>query len=99
MNGADTAFILAAAGLVMLMTPGLALFYGGMVRGKNVLGTFLQSFFLVALISLERCILVIRCRLDRMSVVLSVIFPGLPSGVWGPRRAPIMQRPFPRQCL
>lgn len=53
MNGADTAFILAAAGLVMLMTPGLALFYGGMVRGKNVLGTFLQSFFLVALISLE----------------------------------------------
>ena len=44
MNGADTAFILAAAGLVMLMTPGLALFYGGMVRVKNVLGTFLQSF-------------------------------------------------------
>ncbi len=37
-NGADTAFILAAAGLVLLMTPGLALFYGGMVRSKNVLG-------------------------------------------------------------
>ncbi|WP_136795742.1 MULTISPECIES: ammonium transporter [Desulfosediminicola] len=53
MNSADTAFILAAAGLVMLMTPGLALFYGGMVRGKNVLGTIMQSLFLIALISLE----------------------------------------------
>lgn len=50
---ADTAFILAAAGLVMLMTPGLALFYGGMVRSKNVLGTILQSLFMIALISLE----------------------------------------------
>ena len=53
MNGADTAFVLAAAGLVMLMTPGLALFYGGMVRSKNVLGTIMQSLFLIALISLE----------------------------------------------
>ena len=53
MNGADTAFVLAAAGLVMLMTPGLALFYGGMVRGKNILGTIMQSFFLLALISCE----------------------------------------------
>jgi len=49
----DTAFILASAGLVMLMTPGLALFYGGMVRGKNVLGTILQSFILISVISLE----------------------------------------------
>lgn len=53
MNKADTAFILAAAGLVLLMTPGLALFYGGMVRGKNVLGTIMQSFFMIALISIE----------------------------------------------
>ncbi len=53
MNGADTAFVLAAAGLVLLMTPGLALFYGGMVRSKNVLGTIMQSLFLIALISLE----------------------------------------------
>ena len=49
----DTAFILAAAGLVMLMTPGLALFYGGMVRSKNILGTILQSFILISVISLE----------------------------------------------
>ncbi len=53
MNKADTAFILAAAGLVLLMTPGLALFYGGMVRGKNVLGTIMQSLFMIALISIE----------------------------------------------
>ncbi len=53
MNNADTAFILAAAGLVLLMTPGLALFYGGMVRGKNVLGTIMQSLFMISLISIE----------------------------------------------
>jgi len=53
MNGADTAFILAAAGLVLLMTPGLALFYAGMVRGKNVLGTIMQSLIMISIISIE----------------------------------------------
>jgi len=53
MNAADTAFILAAAGLVLLMTPGLALFYGGMVRSKNVLGTIMQSLIMISLISIE----------------------------------------------
>ena len=53
MDKADTAFILASAGLVLLMTPGLALFYGGMVRKKNVLGTIMQSLFLISLISIE----------------------------------------------
>ena len=53
MNGADTAFILTAAGLVLLMTPGLALFYGGMVRGKNVLGTIMQSLIMISIISFE----------------------------------------------
>jgi ammonium transporter, Amt family len=53
MDKADTAFILAAAGLVMLMTPGLALFYGGMVRRKNVLGTIMQSIILISLVSLQ----------------------------------------------
>lgn len=52
-NTGDTAFVLAAAGLVLLMTPGLALFYGGMVRSKNVLGTFMQSLIMIALISIE----------------------------------------------
>ena len=49
----DTAWILMSAALVMLMTPGLALFYGGMVRTKNVLGTIMQSFMVIALISVQ----------------------------------------------
>ncbi|WP_457573079.1 ammonium transporter [Desulfolithobacter sp.] len=53
MNAADTAFILAAAGLVLLMTPGLALFYAGMVRSNNVLGTIMQSLIMISIISLE----------------------------------------------
>ena len=40
--GADVAWILAAAGLVLLMTPGLSFFYGGMVGSKNVISTMLQ---------------------------------------------------------
>ena len=53
MNTGDTTFVLISAALVMLMTPGLALFYGGMVRGKNVLGTVMQSFIVLALVTLE----------------------------------------------
>ncbi len=49
----DTAWLLASSALVLLMTPGLALFYGGMVRRKNVLGTMMQSFILVALVSVQ----------------------------------------------
>jgi len=52
MNAADTAFVLICAALVMFMTPGLGLFYGGMVRSKNVLATIMQSFILVGLISI-----------------------------------------------
>jgi len=51
-NQADTAWILACAALVMFMTPGLALFYGGLVRSKNVLGTIMQSFFALGLVSI-----------------------------------------------
>lgn len=49
----DTAWVLISAALVFLMTPGLAFFYGGMVRSKNVLGTIMHSFFIVAMISVE----------------------------------------------
>ena len=52
LNGADTVFILMSTAMVMLMTPGLALFYGGMVRAKNVLGTVMQSFFMVGVASI-----------------------------------------------
>jgi Amt family ammonium transporter len=50
-SAGDTAWVLASAGLVMLMTPGLAFFYGGLVRGKNVLGTLMHSFIVIGLIS------------------------------------------------
>ena len=43
-NGADTAWILVSAALVLLMTPGLAFFYGGLVRSKNALNTMMMSF-------------------------------------------------------
>jgi Amt family ammonium transporter len=49
----DTAWVLISAALVLLMTPGLALFYGGMVRSKNVLGTIMQSFMVIAIISIQ----------------------------------------------
>jgi len=53
MNSGDTAFVLISAGLVMLMTPGLAFFYGGMVRRKNVLAVLMQCFTILCVLSLQ----------------------------------------------
>jgi ammonium transporter, Amt family len=50
-NTGDTAWVLMSTGLVMLMTPGLAFFYGGLVRQKNVLSTIMHSWFILALVS------------------------------------------------
>jgi Amt family ammonium transporter len=50
-NAGDTAWVIMSAALVMLMTPGLALFYGGLVRRKNVLSTIMHSFFILGLVS------------------------------------------------
>ncbi len=47
----DTAFVLMSSALVMFMTPGLGLFYGGMVRRKNVLATIMHSFFIVGMVT------------------------------------------------
>lgn len=53
MNAADTAWIMVATALVLLMTlPGLALFYGGLVRARNVLSVFMQCFAIAALMSI-----------------------------------------------
>jgi Amt family ammonium transporter len=53
-NSGDTAWLLTSAALVLLMTaPGLALFYGGMVRRKNVLAILMQSFILAAVVSVQ----------------------------------------------
>src|SRR6267378_4868294 len=53
-DSGDTAWVLTSSALVLLMTaPGLALFYGGMVRQKNALATIMQSFIVLALISVQ----------------------------------------------
>jgi ammonium transporter, Amt family len=49
----DTAWVLASAALVLLMTPGLAFFYGGLVRRKNVLSVLMQCFMVVALVTIQ----------------------------------------------
>lgn len=51
-NGADTAWMLTSSALVLVMTPGLAFFYGGMVNKKNVISTMLQSFICMVVITI-----------------------------------------------
>ena len=53
MNAGDTAWVLMSTALVMLMTPGLAFFYGGMVRRKNVLGILMQCFIILCVLSIQ----------------------------------------------
>jgi ammonium transporter, Amt family len=53
MNTGDTAWVLISTALVMLMTPGLAFFYGGMVRRKNVLGILMQCFMILCVLSIQ----------------------------------------------
>ena len=53
MNNGDTAWVLISSALVFIMTPAVALFYGGMVRSKNVLSTIMQSMFILGMISVE----------------------------------------------
>ncbi len=50
-DSGDTAWLLVSAALVMFMTPGLAFFYGGLVRSKNVVGTIMQSFIALGLVT------------------------------------------------
>lgn len=52
-SAGDTAWILVSSAMVLLMTPGLAFFYGGMVRRKNVLGVLMQCFMLMCVISIQ----------------------------------------------
>ncbi len=52
-DSGDTAWLLTSSALVLFMTPGLALFYGGMVRRKNVLGTIMHSFVAMGIISIQ----------------------------------------------
>src|SRR3954447_3357846 len=51
LDSGSTAWVLVSTALVLFMTPGLALFYGGMVRAKHVLGMLMQNFFALGLVS------------------------------------------------
>ena len=53
MNSGDTAWVLISAALVLIMTPGVALFYGGLARRKNILSILMQCFFIMCLVSLQ----------------------------------------------
>ena len=72
----DTAWMLASAALVMFMTPGLGLFYGGLVRAKNVLATVMQSFIALALVSVLRCDQGLQPRPLATSISGTVTFAG-----------------------
>jgi Amt family ammonium transporter len=52
-DSGDTAWVLASAALVLFMTPGLALFYGGMTRQKNILSTIMHSFFIIGIVTIQ----------------------------------------------
>ncbi|HUF49835.1 MAG TPA: ammonia channel protein, partial [Longimicrobiales bacterium] len=53
LSAGDTAWVLASAALVLLMVPGLALFYGGLVRGRNVLNTLMMSLAALAVVGVQ----------------------------------------------
>ena len=52
-NSGDTAFMLICAALVLFMTPGLAFFYGGLVRSKNVVNTMMMSFAAMGVVAVQ----------------------------------------------
>jgi Amt family ammonium transporter len=54
LNGADTAWVLAATALVLLMAPGPAIFYGGMVRARSILNTMMMTFAAMAIVTVVR---------------------------------------------
>jgi Amt family ammonium transporter len=73
MNGADTAWIIVATALVLFMTlPGLALFYGGLVRARNVLSVFMHCYAIACLMSVLW-----------LALGYSIAFGGGDSGYWG----------------
>jgi len=93
MNTGDTAWLLVSAALVMFMTPGLALFYGGMVRRKNILGTIVQSLVLIGLISVEWALVGYSMAFGRITEGSSATSPGSGSpGSGSPRSRSTPQR-------
>jgi Amt family ammonium transporter len=89
-NSGNTAWVLAAAALVMFMTPGLGFFYAGFTRSKNVLGTIMQSFIVVGLVGVQWVIIGYSLAFgpDQGGIIgnldyLGLKHVGLTPGVWG----------------
>lgn len=89
-SAGDTAWVLASSALVMIMTPGLGLFYAGMVRRKNVLGTILQSFMMVGVIGVLWILYgySIAFGRDHFGIIGSLDWIGLRGIGLGPAKAP-----------
>src|SRR2546426_2150882 len=87
-DSGDTAWVLASAALVMLMTPALGFFYGGLVRRKNVLATIMHSFFIL-------CLIIVQCVLWGYTLAFGPDIGGLIGGLdWAALRG-VGQEPGP----
>ena len=94
-SNADNAWMLVSAALVLMMTgPGLALFYGGLVRRKNVLSVMMQSFAMMAIITILWAVVSYSLAFDA-GTALSAGCTMCSCMTWGSRRTPTMGRRFP----
>ncbi len=95
-NGADVSWLLTSSALVLMMTiPGLALFYGGLVRRKNVLSTLMQSFILAGVISIEWVLVRIQPRFRARQLLFR--WTRMARAFWR-QRLRAVRRVFRRRC-
>ena len=97
-SSADNAWMLTSAALVLMMTgPGLALFYGGLVRKKNVLGTMMQSFVLMAIVTVLWALFGYSLAFGHGHIFHRRLPEPLPQGVGAPERR--LRRHHPAQTF
>ena len=93
-NTGDTAWVLMSTALVLLMTPALAFFYGGMVRRKNILSTLTLSIVMMGVISLQWVLFGYSLAFDKSIGGISAGWVSSDFRVWVRRRTPTMRRRF-----
>ena len=93
-SAGDNAWMLVSAALVLMMTgPGLALFYGGLVRRKNVLGTMMHSFILMAVVTVMWAVVGYSLAFGGVVAVHRRLPFRLPARTWAARRTPTTPAP------